>query len=149
MCSTNLGGRSGMGIQAEGGPAGRRVDAVRRTTATELGARVFEPRGGVMTELLLDAAGRRRSPATMPGLHTGRPPRNKGLRYPADAPTVEENRRSDALRRRRRERPTPSRPDRRALARWSPHRRSAVAHRARSRPPPRAPCWSDAARAAD
>src|SRR3954452_9926581 len=27
-----------------------------------------------MTELLLDAAGRRRSPATMPGLHAGRPP---------------------------------------------------------------------------
>jgi site-specific recombinase XerD len=43
-----------------------------------------------MTELLLDAAGRRRSPATMPGFHTGRPPRNKGVRYPADPPTVEE-----------------------------------------------------------
>jgi site-specific recombinase XerD len=39
---------------------------------------------------LLDAAGRRRSPATMPGYHAGRPPRNKGLRYPADPPTVEE-----------------------------------------------------------
>ncbi len=38
----------------------------------------------------LDAAGRRRSPATMPGHHCGRPPRNKGLRYPADPPTVEE-----------------------------------------------------------
>jgi hypothetical protein len=47
-------------------------------------------RGGVMTELLLDAAGRRRSPATMPGFHAGRPPRNKGQRYPADPPTVEE-----------------------------------------------------------
>jgi hypothetical protein len=33
---------------------------------------------------LLDAAGRRRSPATMPGFHRGRPPRNKGRRYPAD-----------------------------------------------------------------
>lgn len=43
-----------------------------------------------MSELLLDAAGRRRSPATMPGFHTGRPPRNKGQRYPADPPTVEE-----------------------------------------------------------
>jgi site-specific recombinase XerC len=43
-----------------------------------------------VTELLLDAAGRRRSPATMPGFHAGRPPRNKGLRYPADPPTVEE-----------------------------------------------------------
>jgi hypothetical protein len=28
-----------------------------------------------MTELLRDAAGRRRSPATMPGFHAGRPPR--------------------------------------------------------------------------
>jgi site-specific recombinase XerC len=37
----------------------------------------------------LDAAGRRRSPATMPGYHPGRP-RNKGIRYPADPPTVEE-----------------------------------------------------------
>ena len=43
-----------------------------------------------MSELLLDRAGRRRSPATMPGFHTGRPPRNKGLRYPADPPKVEE-----------------------------------------------------------
>jgi site-specific recombinase XerD len=43
-----------------------------------------------MSELLLDAAGRRRSPATTPGFHAGRPPRNKGLRYPADPPTVEE-----------------------------------------------------------
>ena len=39
---------------------------------------------------MLDAAGRRRSPATMPGFHAGRPPRNKGMRYPADPPTVEE-----------------------------------------------------------
>lgn len=37
-----------------------------------------------------DAAGRRRSPATMPGYHAGRPPRNKGQQYPADPPTVEE-----------------------------------------------------------
>jgi integrase len=38
----------------------------------------------------LDAAGRRRSPVTLPGYHAGRPPRNKGMRYPADPPTVEE-----------------------------------------------------------
>jgi integrase len=38
----------------------------------------------------LDAAGRRRSPATMPGYHAGRPPRNKGMRYPADPPTIDE-----------------------------------------------------------
>ena len=43
-----------------------------------------------MSELLLDRAGRRRSPATMPGFHAGRPPGNKGLRYPADPPKVEE-----------------------------------------------------------
>src|SRR5215217_4142008 len=43
-----------------------------------------------MSELLLDRAGRRRSPATMPGFHAGRPPRNKALRYPADPPQVEE-----------------------------------------------------------
>jgi site-specific recombinase XerC len=43
-----------------------------------------------MSELLLDRAGRRRSPATMPGFHAGRPPRNKGIRYPADPPKVEE-----------------------------------------------------------
>ena len=43
-----------------------------------------------MSELLLDRAGRRRSPATMPGFHAGHPPGNKGLRYPADPPKVEE-----------------------------------------------------------
>jgi len=42
------------------------------------------------SQVLLDAAGRRRSPATIPGFHSGRPPRNKGLEYPADPPTVEE-----------------------------------------------------------
>jgi site-specific recombinase XerD len=44
----------------------------------------------VTEERLLDAAGRPRSPATMPGYHAGRPPRNKGIRYPADPPRVEE-----------------------------------------------------------
>ena len=43
-----------------------------------------------MESVLLDAAGHRRSPATMPGYHRGRPPRNKGRRYPADPPTVTE-----------------------------------------------------------
>src|SRR4051812_34411187 len=38
----------------------------------------------------LDAASRRRSPATMPGYFAGPPPRNKGRRYPADPPRVEE-----------------------------------------------------------
>jgi site-specific recombinase XerD len=43
-----------------------------------------------MESVLLDVAGHRRSPATMPGYHRGRPPRNKGEQYPADPPTVEE-----------------------------------------------------------
>jgi hypothetical protein len=43
-----------------------------------------------MSEQLLDRAGRRRSPATMPGFHAGHAPRNKGLRYPADPPKIEE-----------------------------------------------------------
>jgi len=43
-----------------------------------------------MESVLLDAAGHRRSPATMPGYHRGRPLRNKGEEYPADPPTVEE-----------------------------------------------------------
>ena len=40
--------------------------------------------------VLVDIAGRRRSPATLPAFHAGRPPHNKGLRYPADPPSVEE-----------------------------------------------------------
>jgi len=43
-----------------------------------------------MRSVLLDAAGRRRSPATLPGHARGRPPRNKGRQYPADPPTIEE-----------------------------------------------------------
>lgn len=39
----------------------------------------------------LDSTGRRRSPATLPGITPAARPRNKGLlRYPADPPTVEE-----------------------------------------------------------
>ncbi len=39
---------------------------------------------------LLDAAGRRRSLVTTPGFRTGIAPDNKGQRYPADPPTVDE-----------------------------------------------------------
>src|SRR5437763_10865468 len=38
----------------------------------------------------LDCVGRPRSPAALTSFHIGRPPRNKGLRYPPDPPTVEE-----------------------------------------------------------
>jgi site-specific recombinase XerC len=39
---------------------------------------------------LLDCTGRRRSPATTSSFHEGIAPRNEGLRYPPDPPTVEE-----------------------------------------------------------
>jgi hypothetical protein len=74
-----------------------------------------------MTESLLDAAGRRRSPATMPGYHAGRPPRNNGVRYPADPPTVEE---IVAVMRAAGDtptRPSPARAHRRALASRAAH----------------------------
>src|SRR5215211_213917 len=60
-----------------------------RLPAREHARCVSDSRGGVMSELL-DAAGRRRSPATLPEFHAGRRPRNKGMRYPADPPTIEE-----------------------------------------------------------
>jgi len=44
----------------------------------------------MLTASQLDCTGRRRSPATLPGYHQGRPPRNKGLRFSPDPPTVEE-----------------------------------------------------------
>ena len=40
--------------------------------------------------VLIDAVGRRRSNATLPGYLAGRAPRNKGMTYPADPPRVEE-----------------------------------------------------------
>ena len=40
--------------------------------------------------VLLDAAGRRRSPATRPGYLAGRARRNKGMQYPPDPPRPEE-----------------------------------------------------------
>ena len=43
-----------------------------------------------MHPVLLDAAGHRRQPVSLRGYHAGRPRRNKGRRYPADPPSVEE-----------------------------------------------------------
>jgi len=104
-----------------------------------------------MSEPLLDAAGRRRSPATLPRFHAGRRPRNKGIRYPADPPTVEEivavmRHAGDRVH----GRPL-ARVDRRALARWLADSRGTRARRSRpgsaarvaaraprqGRPPPR------------
>jgi hypothetical protein len=42
-----------------------------------------------MSELLFDRAGRRRSPATTPRFHAGRPPGDKRLRYRADPHKVD------------------------------------------------------------
>jgi integrase len=55
-----------------------------------LGGPIVAREEGNMPAVLYDAAGHRRSPVTMPGFHAGRAPRNKGRRYPADPPTVEE-----------------------------------------------------------
>jgi site-specific recombinase XerC len=43
-----------------------------------------------MHPTLQNAVGHPRAAVTMPGYHVGRPPRNKGRRYPPDPPTVEE-----------------------------------------------------------
>jgi hypothetical protein len=82
---------------------------------------------------VLDAAGRRRSPATMPGYHAGRTPRNKGQLDPADPPTVEE---IVAVMREARRRPpwlAAARPDCRSLARRAARPRGAHARRTRPR----------------
>src|SRR5215213_3495696 len=111
---------------------GRRIVAGR----SSLGA-LSDARGGVMPELLLDAAGRRRSPATLPNFHAGRPPRNKGIRYPADPPNIEEivavmRAAGDGVHGK-----TAARPDRRALARRPAHLRGARTHRGRPGSAPR------------
>ena len=90
-----------------------------------------------MPELLLDAAGRRRSPATLPDFHAGRPPRNKGIRYPRRPTYRRPDRRRHARRRRRRPRPPTARARRRALARRPAHPRGARTHRGRPRRAPR------------
>src|SRR5215216_135822 len=72
--------------EAPGGDAGALLSE-RAPSVVHLG-------GDPMTvSAVLDAAGRRRSPATMPGYLAGRPPRNEWRLYPADPPTVEDRRR--------------------------------------------------------
>jgi integrase len=62
----------------------------RGSTESLISSAATTPEEGIMNALRLDVTGRPRSPATLPGYHAGRPPRNKGRRYPADPPTVEE-----------------------------------------------------------
>lgn len=52
--------------------------------------KLSQRKGSKVDGVLLDASGRRRSPATMPGFRAGIPSRNRGQRFPADPPTVEE-----------------------------------------------------------
>ena len=89
------------------------------------------------SELLLDAAGRRRSPAAMPGHNAGQAPRNKGRVYPADPPTVDEI--VAVMRQTPPDRAWAQGPgaDRGAMARRTADAGSAVADRVRSRPAPR------------
>jgi integrase len=71
---------------------GSAVAGVGRTDPSERGTILgFDrPEEDAMESVpLLDCAGRRRSPATLSSFHQGRSPRNKGLRYPPDPPTVE------------------------------------------------------------
>jgi hypothetical protein len=80
---------------------------------------------------LLNAAGRRRSPVTLPGYLAGRRPRNKGLRYPPDPPTVEAVVAVMAPGRRRCPRRAHASTDRAALAGRAAHQRGADRDRAR------------------
>jgi hypothetical protein len=85
---------------------------------------------------LVDAGGRRRSPAAMPGFRAGKVPRNKGQRYPADPPTVDEL--VAVMREAQQSARSPTqRPDRPTLARRAADPRGAGANRDRSGSSPR------------
>jgi hypothetical protein len=63
----------------------------KRTSRSRCGVSTVPVIEGIMEPVvLLDAAGRRRSAATLPGHRRSQAPRNKGMRYPADPPSVEE-----------------------------------------------------------
>jgi hypothetical protein len=81
---------SALSLRGPSGSPGWRCSGAARWTADSCCASRRIRVGSFVTgSLVVDAAGHRRSPATMPGFHAGRPPHNKGLRYPADPPTVE------------------------------------------------------------
>src|ERR1019366_3525356 len=76
---------AGIGDRADGRGSPGRLSPRRSRVVNR------RPEEDVMESVpLLDCAGRRRSPATLSSFHQGRSPRNKGLRYPADPPTVEQ-----------------------------------------------------------
>ena len=70
----------------------RDARAERSSSAKRWTVNVQLSREGAMSSdvQLFDAAGRRRSPATLPDFHAGGAPANKGQRYAADPPTVDE-----------------------------------------------------------
>jgi integrase len=70
-----------------------------------------------MSELLLDAAGRRRSPAALPEFQARGPRATRGCATPRTPPHDRGDRDRDALRGRQCPRPAAARVDRRALAR--------------------------------
>jgi hypothetical protein len=66
-------------------------DASRQTGRRDDDGVNRRPREDTMESVpLVDCAGRCRSPATLASFHHGRAPRDKGLRYPPDPPTVKE-----------------------------------------------------------
>jgi site-specific recombinase XerD len=82
-------------LAPENSEVNRRPPGDERTTdpsdAREDGGVNRRPREDLMESVpLVDCVGRRRSPATLASFHRARAPRNKGLRYPPDPPTVEE-----------------------------------------------------------
>ena len=85
----------------------------------------------------LDVARRRRSPATMPGYHAGRPPRNKGMPVSGRPAHRRRDRGGDAQHRQQPAWVAVASDHRRALARRTARPRSARIDRARPRPAPR------------
>ena len=120
-------GRSDRDLRSEPGVDVRALVGQRDLSAVRLGE---DPR---TVSAVLDAAARRRSPATMPGYHAGRAPRNKGQLYPAPPPTVRGDRCRDARGRRRPPWLAAARHNCGALARRPARPRGACARRTRPR----------------
>ena len=102
------------------------------------GQSVLLSKEGAMSSVqpLIDVAGRRRSPAAMPGFRTGKAPRNRVSVTPLTRPPSRRSSRSCAKLNELLRSP-PQRPDRRALPRRAADQRGAVADRNRSRRAPR------------